>query len=61
MVGILLTLVIVGVVLWLVETYLPLAAPVKTIIRVVVVLFLIIYLLQVFGLVGGPLTAPRLQ
>ncbi|HXJ76907.1 MAG TPA: Thivi_2564 family membrane protein, partial [Candidatus Dormibacteraeota bacterium] len=31
-------LVIVGVVLWLIQTYIPMAAPIKTIITIVVVL-----------------------
>ena len=61
MIGVLLTLVVFGVVLWLVETYIPLSAPIRTIIRVVLVLFLIIWLLQVFGLVGGVLTLPRVR
>ena len=60
MIGVLLTLVVFGVVLWLIETYIPMAAPIKTIIRIVLVLFLVVWLLQVFGVVGGPLTLPRL-
>jgi hypothetical protein len=40
-----LMLVIIGVVLWLVNTYIPMAAPVKTILNVVVILVLIIWLL----------------
>lgn len=46
---ILIVLVIVGVVLWLVQTYIPMAAPIKTIITVVVVLILCVWLLTLFG------------
>ena len=48
----LVVLIIVGVVLWLVQTYIPMAPPVKTIITVVVILFLCLWLLRAFGLIG---------
>ena len=54
----LVVLIIVGVVLWLVQTYIPMAAPVKTIITVVVILFLCLWLLRVFG-IGTWEIAPR--
>lgn len=41
-------LVVIGVLLWLVETQLPIAAPMKTIIRVVVILAVVLWLLRVF-------------
>lgn len=49
-------LVIVGVALYLIETYIPMSPPIKTVIRVVVVLFLVLYLLRLFGIadVGVP-------
>lgn len=46
-------LVIVGVLLWLINTYIPMAAPIKTILNVVVVIVVIIWLLQAFGVLGG--------
>jgi hypothetical protein len=49
MIALLLTLILVGVALYLVETYVPMAAPIKTVIRVVVVLVLVLYLLRAFG------------
>lgn len=52
-------LVVVGVALYLIEAYIPMAEPVKLVIRVVVVLVLAIWLLQVFGVVGP--TVPRLR
>lgn len=49
LIGLLLVLVICGVVLYLVETYIPMSPPIKTVIRVVVVLVLCLWLLQAFG------------
>lgn len=55
-VNILIVLVVVGVCLWLVNTYIPMAAPIKTIINVIVVLLLVVWLLGLFGL--GNMTIP---
>jgi hypothetical protein len=55
---ILVVLVIVGVVLWLVQTYIPMAPPIKTVITVVVVLFLCLWLLRMFGIVGHVRVGP---
>ena len=46
-------LVIVGVALWLINTYVPMAAPIKTILNIVVILFVVIWLLQATGLLSG--------
>lgn len=47
-----LILAIIGFVLWLVLTYIPMPAPFKSIITVIIVIALILWLLQVFGLGG---------
>ena len=47
---ILLVLIIVGVLLWLVNTKIPMDGTVKTILNVVVIIALIIWLLKVFNL-----------
>jgi hypothetical protein len=47
---VLIVLVVVGVVLWLVNTYIPMAPPIKTVLNVTVVLILVIWLLNVFGI-----------
>lgn len=49
MISLLIFLVVVGVCLYLVETYLPLSPPIKLAIRVIVVIFVIVYLLRLFG------------
>jgi len=59
MISVLIILVIVGVALYMVNTYIPMAAPVKTIINVVVVLLLVLYLLQAFGI--GDFKLPRVR
>lgn len=59
MIGLLLTLVVVGVILWLIETQIPISQPIKVVIRVVVVLILVLWLLQVFGI--SDLAIPRIR
>ncbi len=51
MISLLLFLVVVGVLLYLLNAYVPMAAPIKTVINVIVVLAVIVYVLQAFGLV----------
>lgn len=46
-------LIIVGVGLYLINRYLPMASSIKTILNVVVVVFVCVWLLQVVGLWGG--------
>ena len=52
-IGVLILLVVVGVCLYLVNTYVPMAQPIKTIVNVVVVLILVVWLLNAFGLLTG--------
>jgi len=51
-------LVIVGVLLWLVNNYIPMDGKIKQIINVVVVVVVVVWLLRVFG-VMGPLSRIR--
>lgn len=50
-IGLLFTIIILGVVLYLVDVYLPMPAPIKLLVRVVVVLIIIWILLRAAGLV----------
>jgi len=50
---VILILIAVGVLLWLVNAYIPMAAPIKTILNVVVVILVILWLLGVFGIIPG--------
>ena len=45
-------LIVVGVLLWLVNRYIPMASGVKSLLNAVVVIVLIVWLLKVFGLWG---------
>lgn len=53
LVTIIIVLVVVGVLMWLINTYIPMASPIKTILNVVVVLAVIIWLLSAFGVISG--------
>ena len=45
-------LVVVGVILWVINSYIPMQSTIKKILNVVVVIVVIIWLLNVFGLIG---------
>jgi hypothetical protein len=49
---ILIVLVVAGLILWLVNTYIPMDHKIKTIFNVVVVIVVIIWLLKVFGVLA---------
>ena len=45
-----LVLIVVGVLLWLVNSYIPMAGSIKSILNAVAVIFVVLWLLNVFGL-----------
>jgi len=47
---ILIVLIVAGVLLWLVNSYIPMDGKIKSILNVVVVLVVIVWLLKVFGI-----------
>ena len=49
---ILVALIVVGLLLWVINTYIPMDDKIKKILNIVVVLVLIVWLLNVFGLFG---------
>ena len=49
-IGLILTIIVIGVLLWLAETYIPMAAPIKTILRIVVVVIVVFMVPNFFGL-----------
>ena len=53
LIQVLLVLIVVGVLLWLVNTYLPMAGSIKSILNAVVVIVVVIWLLNVFGLMDN--------
>jgi hypothetical protein len=50
LIPILLTLIVIGVLLWLVKTFIPMAQSIKSILNAVVVIVVVVWLLNVFGL-----------
>ena len=53
LVQIVVTLIVVGVLLWLVNRYIPMQSTIKSILNAVVVIAIVLWLLQVFGLLSG--------
>jgi hypothetical protein len=53
LIGLVLTLVVVGVLLWLLNNYIPMDGKIKRILNGVVVIVVVIWLLQAFGLIGS--------
>ena len=47
------TLIVVGVLLWAVNNYIPMDGRIKQILNIVVVIAVVLWLLQVFGLLSG--------
>lgn len=59
LIGLMLVLVVCGVALYLIEAYIPMSPPIKTVLRAVVVLVLVVWLLQLFGVVGPRIPVVR--
>jgi len=61
--SIVITLIVVGVLLWLVNSYIPMDGKIKQILNVVVVIAVVIWLLYAFGLIGssGAVTVPAVR
>ena len=53
LISVIVTLVVVGVILWLVNTYIPMDGKIKQILNIVVIIVVCLWLLQVFGIIGG--------
>jgi hypothetical protein len=57
------TLIVVGVLLWLVNTYIPMAGSIKSILNAVVVIAVVIWLLFAFGIIdnSGDISLPKVN
>ena len=53
LVTVILVLITVGVLLWLVNRFVPMDSKIKSILNAVVVIFVVLWLLQAFGLLSG--------
>ena len=53
LIQVLVVLIVVGVVLWLINRFIPMAGSIKTILNAVVVIAVALWLLSVFGVLGS--------
>lgn len=53
LITVVITLVIVGLILWLINRFIPMASSIKSILNVVVIIAVILWLLKVFGIWSG--------
>jgi hypothetical protein len=60
---IILTLVVIGVLLWLINTYIPMQSTIKAIINIVVVIAVVWWLLYTFGIIShsGNINLPAVK
>jgi hypothetical protein len=62
LIDIVLALIIIGLIMWLINTYIPMAGGIKSLLNVVVFVVVLIWVLQIFGLVGAiPFRIPPLK
>jgi len=58
-----LTLIVIGVLLWLVNSYIPMAAPIRKILNILVVVVVVLWLLYGYGVLGhgGEIRLPDIK
>ena len=63
LISLIVTLIVVGVLLWLVNTYIPMDGKIKKILNVVVVICVVVWLLYAFGILNhaDEIRVPRVQ
>lgn len=63
LISLIITLVVIGMLLWLVNTYIPMDGKIKQILNVVVVICVVVWLLYAFGVLGhsGDIRVPQLH
>ncbi len=52
LINVVVTLIVVGVILWLINTYIPMQATIKKILNIVVVVVVVLWLLYGFGVLS---------
>ena len=60
MISLVITLIIVGVLLWAINSFIPMAGSIKSILNVVVIICVLLYVLSAFGIVTG-IRVPRIR
>lgn len=63
LISLVITLIVVGVLLWLVNTYIPMDGKIKQILNIVVVICVVIWLLYAFGVINhaGDIKVPQVH
>ena len=63
LISLVITLIVIGVLLWLVNTYIPMDGKIKKILNIVVVICVVVWLLYAFGILNraGDIKVPRVQ
>ncbi len=63
LISLVITLIVIGVLLWLVNTYIPMDGKIKKILNIVVVICVVVWLLFAFGIINnsGDIRVPRVQ
>jgi hypothetical protein len=63
LISLVVTLIVVGVLLWLVNTYIPMDGKIKNILNAVVVVCVVVWLLYAFGILNhsGGIRVPKVQ
>ena len=63
LISLIITLIVIGVLLWLVNAYIPMDGKIKKIINIVVVICVVVWLLSVFGVIGhaGDIRVPQVR
>ena len=63
LITVVITLIVVGVLLWLINTYIPMDGKIKKILNAVVVICVVVWLLVAFGVIGrsGDIRVPTIQ
>jgi len=52
-------LIVIGVLMWLINTYIPMMGAMKSLLNLVVIVVVVIWLLQIFGIIG-PIAGVRI-
>jgi 1-acyl-sn-glycerol-3-phosphate acyltransferase len=63
LISLVITLIVIGVLLWLVNTYIPMDGKIKKILNVVVVICVVVWLLVAFGVLdhSGDIRVPQIK
>jgi len=63
LISLLVTLIVIGMLLWLVNNYIPMDGKIKSILNVVVLICVVIWLLSAFGILNqaGAIRLPRVR